>query len=281
MIITVENNIGEKLVLDNLKFPVVAVDGLTPSTATINTTTVATVDGSFFNTSRVGSRNIVLTIVPEGDPEKARLTLYRYFKTKYPVKLYFKTKYREVFINGYTEDFTGNLFDAKQAFQVSVICPQPFFNDVNTVTVEQQTIQNALTFPFSIPESGIVLGNIESAYEVDVFNAGEEMTGLKISLYASDTVLVPTITNQSTGEKFSIEVEMLGGEKIDIDTRKGQKSITLIKNDGTSQNILNKIVKGSNWFNLQTGENIFNFSCLHGNNSLHITYSFNPLYEGV
>lgn len=281
MIITAENNLGEKLVLDRMKFPVVAVDGLTPATATINTTTIATVDGSFFNTSRVNPRNIVLTIVPEGDPEKARLTLYRYFKTKYPVRLYFKTKYRDVFIDGYTENVPGNLYDAKQTFQISVICPQPFFNDVNTVGVKQTTVHNALTFPFKIPEEGVALGNIEAAYSVNVFNEGDEMTGLRIILSASGMVSVPTITNRTTGEKFSIEVEMSEGEKVEIDTRKGHKSIILTRNNGTTQNILNKIVKGSSWFNLQTGENIFDFTCLHGTDDLQIIYYFNPLYEGV
>ena len=281
MVITVQSNIGEKLILDSLKFPVIAVEGLTPSTATINTTTIATVDGSFFNNSRVEPRNIVLTIVPEGEPEKARQTLYRFFKAKYPVRLFFKTKYRDVFIDGFTENFAGGLFEAKQSFQISVICPQPFFKDVNTVVVKQESVQDALTFPFSMPESGVALSSIETAFEVDVHNVGEEMTGLKISLFASDTVLVPKIVNQTTGETFSLEVEMLEGEKIEIDTRKGQKSIKLMKNDGTSENILNKIVKGSKWFQLQTGENIFNFSCLHGVESFQVSYSFNPLYEGV
>lgn len=281
MVITAENNVGERLELNNLKFPVVAVDGLTPSKATINTTVVATVDGSFFNTSRVEPRNIVLTIVPEGEPEKLRQILYRIFKTKYPVKLYFKTKYRHVFINGYTEDVQGNLCDAKQAFQISVLCPQPFFNDINTVVVKQETVQNALTFPFMLPKKGIVLGNIKTAYGVNVFNKGDEMTGLRIILTASGMVSVPTIVNQTTGETFCIEVELSEGEKVEMDTRKGHKSIILTKNNGTTQNILNKIVKGSKWFNLQTGENMFHFTCLHGADNLQIVYYFNPLYEGV
>ena len=134
MQITVENHIGQQLILDK-NFPVINAEGLTPSSATINTFGAGIADGTFYNSSYVNSRNIVLTIVPEGNAEKARLTLYRYFKPKYKVRLYFKTAFRNVYIDGYIETFEGALYSQKQAFQISIICPQPFFIDIEQTVV--------------------------------------------------------------------------------------------------------------------------------------------------
>lgn len=280
MQITVTNHLGKSLLLDNLKFPVVSMDGLTPSAAIINTSGAATADGTFFNSSYVGSRNIVLTVVPNGEAEKARIKLYEYFKPKHKVTLNFKTKYRDVYIDGYVENFEGGLYETRQSFQISILCPQPFFNDVNTQIVIQRTVVDAFSFPFSTPEGGIPLSNFESNIETSVVNKGEESTGVVIKMIANDTVLEPTIYNKTTRETFTIQIEMTKGDTIVIDTRRGHKTITLT-NEGIEKNILNKIAKGSKWFQLVTGENILTFDTLYGANNLSIEYGLNALYGGL
>ena len=52
MKIVVKNHIGQSVELDPFNYPVVSVDGLTPTGATINTSNVATVDGTFFNSKK-------------------------------------------------------------------------------------------------------------------------------------------------------------------------------------------------------------------------------------
>ena len=280
MQIKVRNHLGEITQLDPLYYPVVNVDGLTPVNATINTSNIATVDGTFFNSSYVNQRNIVLTIVPDTEPEKARLFLYRFFKPKYPVRLYFKTSSRDVYIDGYVETFEGGLYAQKQAFQISVICPQPFFKNVETTIITQSKTVNAFTFPFSTPETGVVLSYIDANVDTNVLNEGEESTGVIISLLASGAVVEPTIYNRTTFEKFTVNVEMGTGDEIKIDTRRGEKSIVMLSN-GEEINILNKIAKNSNWLALQPGDNLFTYDCVYGPENLNVTYSFNTLFGGV
>lgn len=281
MEITVTNHIGQTLTLDMLNFPVIAVEGITPCSSTINTSTVATTDGSYFNSSKINQRNIVLTIVPNAtDIGKARLELYKYFKPKRKCTLNFKTKHRNVKIDGYVETFEGGLYSAKQAFQISVICPRAFFEDVETVNVKQTAVYDAFEFPFETTEEGIELSTLNSLADVNVVNIGEESTGLTIELLATGTVLEPTIYNKTKNEKMTIKVELKRGDIIEIDTRQGQKRIALIS-DGIQTNIINKIEKGSNWIGLEIGENIFTYSAVYGLENLIATYSFNPLYEGV
>lgn len=281
MEITVTNHIGESLYLDNMKYSVIAVDGLTPPTATINTSTVATTDGSYYNSSRINQRNIVLTIVPQQvDVEKARLKLYKYFKPKRKITLEFKTKARHVRINGYVETVEGDLYSEKQSFQISVICPRTFFEDVKQLTYDQSTILGGFEFPFSTSQEGIELSTLGDLKDVNVVNIGEESTGLTIELFATGTVLEPTIYNRTTRQKMTIQTQMNSGDIVKIDTRQGQKRIALISK-GIQTNIINNIVKGSNWISLEIGENIFSYSSAYGYENLTVSYSFNPLYEGV
>lgn len=66
--VTVTNHVGESLVID-LRYPeksgfiIRSITGLGPAEATINTTEVATNDGALYNSARLNSRNIVLSVV--------------------------------------------------------------------------------------------------------------------------------------------------------------------------------------------------------------------------
>lgn len=281
MQITVTNHVGESLYLDNMKYPVVSAEGLTPSDAAINTSEVATTDGSYYNSSRINQRNIVLTIVPERvNVEKARMELYKYFKPKRKITLEFKTKYRHVKIDGYVETVEADLYSQKQSFQISVICPRAFFEDVNQLTYNQSTILGEFEFPFKTTQDGVELSTTEDLKDVNVVNIGEESTGLTIELFVTGTVLEPTIYNKTLRQKMTIQSELRRGDIIKIDTRQGQKRIALISN-GVQTNVINNIVKGSKWLSLEIGENIFSYSAIYGVKNLSVSYSFNPLYEGV
>lgn len=280
MEITVVNHLGKSLLLDPINFPVVNVDGLTPSGATINTSGAATVDGTFFNSSYVNERNIVLTITPNGPAEKARLKLYEFFKPKHRLKLMFKTKYRNVYIEGYTETFEGSPYEMKQSFQASIICPQPFFIDMNAQVTKQGTTLSAFSFPFSTTKKGIALSTTREVIETILMNGGEESTGAIIKLIANDLVLEPTLYNKTTRETFTVKEELVKGETITIDTRRGHKTITF-ESKGVKTNILNKITKGSKWFQYVTGENVLTFSALYGADNLAIEYYLNALYGGL
>lgn len=280
MEIAVENSKGERLELKE-EYKVVDVDGLTPAGATINTNKVATVDGEYFNSSYVNKKNIVLTIVPEGDSEKARIELYRYFKPKYPIKVYFKTKYRNVYIEGYVETMEGGLYTKKQSFQVSILCPRPFFFSADkNVQMEQEAEKRSFVFPFSIEEDeGIIISEIIVDKKQEFFNEGRE-TGITIELIARGTVINPVIYNRTTGQKFGLKVRMEKGEKIKIDTRTGKKTVYLLDIEG-SFNILNKIQKDSKWIILTEGKNILSYSCEYGENNLKISYGLETIYEGI
>ena len=148
----VENAKGAILELtnDETNFQVTNVEGLTPPNATINTSDFANGDGSSFNSSKIPNREIVITVYINGDVQTNRLTLYQYFRNKNWCKIYYTDDQRDVYIEGYVQAFEAPIFTQKQVAQISILCPDPYFKDIETII---QSISKALkkfTFPFSI-----------------------------------------------------------------------------------------------------------------------------------
>lgn len=100
--LTVENIYKQKMELThNDSYVIESIEGIDPPDATINTTRNANIDGSVFNSSYVNNRQIIITLAINGPAEANRIKLYKYFKSKYPVRLYYKNDTRDVYIEGY------------------------------------------------------------------------------------------------------------------------------------------------------------------------------------
>lgn len=136
--VIVTNYLGESIEFE-LRAPektglfIRSIDGLGPGKASINTTDIASDDGSIFNSARSEQRNIVLTLgclIADGvtdSIETARQLTYKYFPKKKPLKFYILTDNRELEILGYTESNEPEIFTDDETTQISIICPDPLF----------------------------------------------------------------------------------------------------------------------------------------------------------
>ena len=153
-----ENKYGQQMELTrNEAYVIESIEGLDPPDAVINTTRNANADGSVFNSSYVDNRTIIITLAINGPAETNRINLYKYFKNKYPVTLYYKNDTRDVSINGYVQSMQIEFFKKKQIAQITVFCPNPFFNSTSSEMVDFSSVQDLFEFPFSIEESGNLL----------------------------------------------------------------------------------------------------------------------------
>lgn len=100
---------------------------------------------------------------------------------------------------------------------------------------------------------------------------------------------VPFIYNTETQETMKINTDKLAamvgqgiilGDDIVINTAKGEKSITFIR-DGVSHNILNCLDKNTDWFTLTKDDNKFAFTTDSGIANLQIRIENKIIYEGV
>lgn len=130
------------------KFAIVRIDGLDPPMNAVNISTAGNMDGGIFNSARLEPRNIVITAVLYGNIEQSRQELYSIFPQKSSVVIFFKDKNRNLKTVGYVEQPACNPFDLRETAQISVICPDPYWHDVNGLTesfaaFEPTTITNS------------------------------------------------------------------------------------------------------------------------------------------
>ena len=185
-----ENKYGEQLeITNNPRYVITDIDGLYPPEGVINTTQVANMDGSVFNSSHINDRVITITMAINGPAEANRLLLYRYFKTKYPVRFYYKNGVRDVYIDGYVSKFSVEYFEKKQTAQIEISCPMTLFRAVKESVTEFANIENMLVFPFAIEVAGIPFSEIALGEQKTIINGGDVETGVIIKLNALGTVL--------------------------------------------------------------------------------------------
>lgn len=276
-----ENKYGEQLeITNNPRYVITDIDGLYPPEGVINTTQVANMDGSVFNSSHINDRVITITMAINGPAEANRLLLYRYFKTKYPVRLYYKNGVRDVYIDGYVSKFSVEYFEKKQTAQIEISCPMTLFRAVKESVTEFANIENMFVFPFAIEVAGIPFSEIALGEQKTIINDGDVETGVIIKLNALGTVLNPKIYNVDTSDRMTLSVEMQAGDEITINTRKKEKSITLLR-DGVQTNIVGKLDAGSTWFNLIPGDNIFTYEADEFPEHLQCIFIINNQFEGV
>lgn len=276
-----ENKYGEQLeITNNPRYDITDIDGLYPPEGVINTTQVANTDGSVFNSSRVNDRTITITMAINGPAEANRLLLYRYFKTKYPVRLYYKNGVRDVYIDGYVSKFSVEYFDKKQTAQIEISCPMALFRAAKESVTEFSNTENMFVFPFAIEAAGIPFSEIALGEQKTIINGGDVETGVVIKLNALSRVLNPKLYNVDTADHMFLNVEMEPGDEITINTRKKEKSIILLR-DGVQSNIVGKLDAGSTWFNLVPGDNVFTYEADEFPENLQCIFIINNQFEGV
>lgn len=303
--IVVTNYLGDRIKLELGKpdvsgFLIKSITGLGPAKANVNTTEVSTNDGSLFNSARLSQRNIVLDMVfintVYGESiEDLRQKSYKYFPLKKSVKLTIETDNRYVKTTGYVESNEPNIFSSQEGTQISIICPDPYFysagEDGNNVT-NFYSIDPMFEFPFSnesLDEPLLVFGEIQIKTEGVITYHGDSEIGVMIYIHAIGPATNINIYNTETREVMRINTEkissltgkgIVASDDIVINTAKGEKSITLIR-EGVSYNILNCLDKNTDWFTLAKGDNIFAFTADSGVTNLHFRVENKVIYEGV
>lgn len=278
--LSVENEKGEALTLTGSeKYDVVEITGLTTPAAAVNVSEIASVDGATFIGSRVGTRNIVITLNIKPPVEENRIALYRYFRAKRYVKIRYKNDHREVFTEGYVESFENNLFGMVQQPQISVICPDPFWRDVVDTKAVFSDLTALFEFPFSIAAEGVEFSRIERMTSTYI-NIGEVASGAVIRLHAAAEVVNPTFYNSTTNEFLGLTVTMQAGDIIIINTNAGYKSVTLTRS-GTVTNLISSRQNGSKWVQFEPGTNQLSYDASEGQAYLDVTVTAVQKFEGV
>lgn len=298
--VIVTNYLGESLEMELARpevsgLAITDIEGLGPVKATINTSEIATGDGALYNSAKLETRNIVMTLDFRfgTDIETIRHTTYKYFPIKRYLTLTFVTDQRSLDAFGYVESNEPDIFQAHETTQISVICPDPYFYATNGKTLTLFSgVNPKFEFPFennSLTEKLINFGDIVHMYENVVTYKGDASVGITITIHALYTVKDIVIYNARTREVMRINTDFIqtltgqaygAGDDIIINTKRGEKSVTLLR-AGLTTNILNCLGKGSSWFQLSKGDNIFIYNATEGAMSIQFKIENDTIYEGV
>lgn len=278
--LSVQNEYGDTLELtNNTNYSITSITGLNPPSATINTSTITNFDGARFNSSRVNMRNIVITLNPECPVEANRIALYKYFKTKHWVRIFYKNGLRDVYIDGYIETFECDQFTQKQQAQISILCPQPFFIALEDGTTTPLNIIPLFEAPFSLPTEGMAFSEYIENEPIEFVNEGDVTSGMLFNFTFPSNTVELTLRDCMTGQSFVVEYEFLPYDVLEINTNKGEKSITLTR-DGKKIELINYVTVESEWLQSHLGLNRITASTVAGID-FSVSVNWLTLYEGV
>lgn len=297
--ITVTSYLGDSIKLELARpelsgFIVKSVTGLGPGKANINSTEISTTDGSVYNSARISSRNIVISLMYmwKDTIEDVRQLSYKYFPLKSKVKLLIETDNRTAEIEGYVESNEPDIFSQEEGSDVSIICPDPFFYSLSNATTTFGGIEGMFEFPFSnesLTEPLLEFSVIRKQIDRNVIYTGDVEIGITISIKAFGEASNITIYNINTRETMHIDTEIIksitgsgivDGDEIVICTVKRNKSAVLIRK-GVTTNILNSINRDASWFQISKGNNVFAYVADTGRNNLQFEIQNRVAYEGV
>lgn len=274
------------------------ISGIGPGAVDLKTTDYASLPGSIYSGSRKPTRNIVFDLVAlwKDTVEEARHEIEKIFRIGDSVKIIFYTSERTCYINGIVESNEPEIFSGGDVegipVQVSIVCTDPTFYDVNPVTLIWPSQGQAGThFPLTNNSSSNgYMGYLMNEYKFTIENMGTENVGLHFKFNIIKNINQFKITNYRDNSYMLLKAAgatfMENGDSLLIDTRSGQKSITCKKSDGKVLNLLNCYTPyESTWSSLEPGQNAFVVT-VNGQTTTEHSFSkieleYRPIYWGI
>lgn len=195
MRIYVKNSKNVQLELSEYNgFALTDVQGLSPAPSNVNITKAAGGDGSIFNSAMIPQRNIVLTLYVLPNIEAHRNALYAFFAPNSVITLLISTGTRTAQISGVVESFDGTFFTAAEMFTISILCPQPFFENqtakTKALTAGSNTVTNSGDYACGFTASLTVAAG---GSDVVISDGVNTLTIDGDTLQASDVLTISTV----------------------------------------------------------------------------------------
>jgi hypothetical protein len=218
------------------------IEGLDPVKATLVTSSFATLDGEQYQSSRREARNIVLHLTLEPDyvdstVSSLRGQLYGFFMPKSEVVLSFvNSNGLSVSISGRVESFETPLFTAEPMVDISIMCFDPDFVDMQLqefvgTTVSTET-EGVIDYPGTV-ESGLYTFKLMPDRPLTDFTIYHRPPGNDLRML------------QFSGD-------LIANDVLTISTMAGSKGAVLTR-AGVDSSVLYSISPQSNWIELQPG----------------------------
>lgn len=270
-----------RLTQNERNYQLLEVDGLEIPEIDMASYDIASIDGITLSNIRVPDREITITLVIRGNVENNRKSLHQLCRVRSLMRLHFVTKGGSRYIDGYVKSITSNRFDDPSfTFVIVIDCPDPYFKDENHLILDLSRKYGTFVFPFGISATAKrPVGVVDPLRTATINSVSENETGIIIRVTFTDNANSLRITNADTGEVFVVNYPFLTNDIVEINTIDGQKDVTLTRNSQTSS-IIAYVTDDSDFFQLQAGDNSFNFIIDDDVSKIGATmeFDFTPIY---
>ena len=272
--------------------------GVLDADADLFTTGGALSDGVVWQGSRIKERNIVLTLrdKPNGDHATNRARLFSVFRFKEEGIVTVSNENGVArSIAAVVENVKPELKNRSHSYQISLICPNPYWSDESTQEVDVLSWVPGWEFPvtvfddsglFEIPadtaeEDVFEFGGRTESIISDLVNGGDVDCGIVVVFSALGNVSNPGILNPDTGEILRVNIDMAAGDTLEVDTRYGHRTAVL-DTGGTRSNVFRLIDPDSVFIQLKPGVNHIKAQSGSADTAdLDISIFFDNLYHSV
>lgn len=265
-------------------FLLAGTDGIYEAKNKVYVSENSMIDGATYQGSVATYRNIVLTLKDKDNFPENRNALNRLFKEASKGTLVFiEADAPPRKIDYYVESLQSTEHHQIRTHEISLICPDPFFYDMEESEEAMASWVSNFIFPFSSPSTGFIFGYQSNERIKTIQNdIAEDNIGVKITLTCTGTVINPSITHIETGESINIghagkPFEIGTGDVVVITTATGNKHVTLTHNGVTSE-VNHYLTEDSVFVQLMRGSNSFGFGADAGLNNLSISIAYTYKY---
>ncbi len=276
-----KSSTGEIIEISN-KFPFLldTIDGIHEIAGELATVKSAFGVGSKYIGTSINDRPITITGSCRNQINY-RDKLYKAFPLNDCGTLYYYEKDISRKITYYVESVKISDNNSHEIFQISLLCPSPYFTDIEETVVQLANWNKLLTFPLIIPDGqGIQFGSKSTSLLATIINLSNIEIGMRIVFNALGNVVNPKLTNVITEETLILNQSLSDGDSIEVTTYINQKNIYVnVDNERKRKN--NILVFGSKFLQLHNGTNSFKFDADDGIENLEVEFYYYNHYEAV
>ena len=221
----------------------------------------------------------------EDEMTERKYMLNRFFSPLHLIKLYY-SKYELDFYCEHTIRYGKTKQENNEKivhWVIDGIAPYPFFKKVADSRYKAAYTVGMFHFPLIIKNTNdsLVFGENKNTKIFRALNYGHIPVGCRITFIAKrGSVETPRITSIKTQDYIQINKTLQKGEKVVIDTNKGNRTIYgYIK--GRQMNYQKYKDLGSKWITLDLGPTELRYSAQNGQDLLDVYIDFNYAYQEV
>ena len=261
-------------------------DGVYSVSNTVTMSENKMTDGATYQGSVTKSRNIVLTLRDKTNHVSNRNFLYALFKSKSRGELVLKEDQNERRTDYYVESIESDGVSGSRKYTVSLICDDPFFYDMEDITVYMSAWKSSFRFPHSFVAAKEEFGyksNVKMQNIVD--DIAQDGIGMEIQITCNGPVTNPTITRVESDEHITVGssakiFSMVSGDVLLITTGVNDKHLYLT-HEGVKAEINEYLTEDSEFIQLFRGDNHIGYSSDTGTDNIVVAITYRLKYAGA